>query len=311
MMKPSYSVVVPTRDGGGRILEVLAALERQQGAPAFEVIVADDGSTDETPARLAGHTSQRPFRILALSPRGPAAARNEAVRVAAAERVAFLGDDTVPATNWLAEHERGFRSRGAGDELAVLGYTDWDPRLRLTRFLRYLNEEGLQFGYALIDRPEEVPFNFFYTSNISLARQRLLDEPFDEEFPYAAWEDIEASYRMARRGLRLVYQPSAFVAHNHATDFSRFCSRQERAGYCAVVFWQRHPELGSSVGVGPNGPPPLPPRGRQRLREALVRALQPFPLSMPRLWYEALRFHYVRGMMRAWRERVVEPGGVR
>jgi GT2 family glycosyltransferase len=217
----------------------------------------------------------------------------------------------VPALDWLAEHERGFRARGGGDELAVLGYSNWDRRLKLTRFLRYLNEEGLQFGYSLIDQPEQVPFNFFYTSNVSLARQRLLDEPFDEEFPYAAWEDIEAAYRLTRRGLRLVYQPSASVAHHHPTDFARFCRRQERAGYCAVVVWQRHPELGSFVGVGPDGPPPLPPRSLQWLREALVRTLQPFPLSTPRLWYETLRFHYVQGLKRAWRERIVEPGGAR
>lgn len=128
-------------------------------------------------------------------------------------------------------------------------------------------------------------------TNLGFAAGNNREEPFDERFPYAAWEDIEASYRMTRRGLRLVYQPSATVAHNHPTDFDRFCLRQERTGYCAVVFWQRHPELGQFVGAGPDGPPPLPPRGRQRLREALVRALQPFPVSTPRLWYEALRFH--------------------
>ena len=114
-----------------------------------------------------------------------------------------------------------------------------------------------------------------------------------------------------RRGLRLVYAPQARVAHDHSTDFDRFAARQERAGYCAVVFFERHPELGPFLGLGPGGPPPLPSPRVQRLREGLVRALLPLPVSVPRLWDEAFRFHYIRGLHRGWRERVEDrQGGV-
>jgi GT2 family glycosyltransferase len=174
--------------------------------------------------------------------------------------------------------------------------------MRLTPFLRYINEHGLQFGYALIRDPEDVPFNFFYTSNLSLPRDLLLAEPFDLSFPYAAWEDIEVAYRMKRRGLRMVYEPAAVVAHDHPTDFQRFAARQERAGYCAVVFYRLHPELGGFLGLGAEGPPPLPSRRLQTLREALVCALQNLPVTMPRAWQEALRYHYIRGLHRAWHD---------
>lgn len=310
-MSPRYSIVIPTRNGGAGLVEVLDALDRQRAAPEFEIVVVDDGSTDDTLALLRARSGSRPLRCLELPPSGPAAARNRGVAAATGERVAFLGDDTVPVEEWLAGHDQGWRAYGGGDEIAVLGYTSWHPRMRTTAFLRYLNEEGLQFGYSLIDRPDDVPFNFFYTSNISLSRARLLADPFDVRFPYAAWEDIEAALRMTRAGLRIVYRPEARVLHDHPTDYDRFAARQERAGYCAVVFWQLHPELGSFVGVGPGGPPSLPSAARQRLREALVRSLQPFPLRMPRIWYEALRFHYVRGLERAWRERVLAAGGAR
>jgi cellulose synthase/poly-beta-1,6-N-acetylglucosamine synthase-like glycosyltransferase len=174
--------------------------------------------------------------------------------------------------------------------------------MRLNPFLRYINEHGLQFGYALIKDREDVPFNFLYTSNLSLRRDLLLAEPFDLRFPYAAWEDIELAYRLKKRGLRLVYEPSATVAHDHPTDFVRFSSRQEKAGYCAVVFYRLHPELGPFLGVGPDGPPPLPPEGRQRWLERLVHALQMGPVGIPKLWEEVLRYHYIRGLHRAWSE---------
>lgn len=312
-----FSVVVPTHDRLDVLPEVLAALEAQAGAPDYEVVVVDDGSSDGTSEWLdeRRRRARVPLRVLHQPNRGPAAARNLGVAVAGGRWVAFLGDDTVPSSGWLAAHREAHRRRGDAAELAVIGYTGWHPRMRLTPFLRYINEHGLQFGYALIDDPDDVPFNFFYTSNLSLSRALLVAEPFDLSFPYPAWEDIEAGYRLSRRhGLRLAYEPKATTAHDHPTDFARFAARQERAGYSAVVFERLHPELGSFVGIGSGGPPPLPPADRQRHREAVVHTLQKYPViqelaarlfrhGLPRLWEDVLRFHYIRGLHRGWAER--------
>lgn len=298
-----FSVVIPTHNRLEVLVEVLQSLENQEGAPSFEVVVVDDGSTDGTSDWLRHRSFRLPLRVLTQENRGPAAARNTGVAVAAGRWVAFLGDDTVPTSGWLAAHRAAHRKHGDGNLLAVIGYTAWHRRMKLNPFLRYINEHGLQFGYALITDPEDVPFNFFYTSNLSLPRDLLLAEPFDLRFPYAAWEDIEVAYRMKKRGLRLVYEPSAVVAHDHPTDLARFASRQEKAGYCAVVFYRLHPELGGFLGVGPDGPPPLPPAGPQRWKEALVRALQNWPVNLPGLWNEVLRYHYIKGLHRAWSEK--------
>ncbi|MCP3959639.1 MAG: glycosyltransferase [bacterium] len=312
----SYSVVIPTYNRMDVLPEVLAALERQEGAPSFEVVVIDDGSTDGTARWLRSRGFQVPVEVLSQTNQGPAAARNWGVRTARGGRVAFLGDDTVPSRGWLATHDRAGRSRPDADKVAVLGYTGWHPRLRLNPFLEYINEYGLQFGYALIDEPENVPFNFFYTSNVSLPRDLLLTEPFDLDFPYPAWEDIELSYRLVRGGMRLVYEARATVAHDHPTRIGRFMSRQEKAGYSAVVFYLLHEELGSFLGLGPDGPPPLPDRWRQLKDECVARTLQYFPVRTPRLWENVLRYHYIRGLHRGWRDRAgprkekqdVEPG---
>lgn len=300
---PEISVVIPTYNRMDVLPEVLAALEAQEQAPSFEVVVVDDGSSDGTGEWLGRRSWRMPAEVVSQQNLGPAKARNRGVALASGGRVAFLGDDTVPSRGWLAAHHRAAQARPDRDRLAVLGYTGWHSRLRLNPFLEYINEYGLQFGYALIDEPEKVPFNFFYTSNVSLPRELLLAEPFDLRFPYAAWEDIELSYRLEKGGMRLVYESSATVAHDHPTSVKRFISRQEKAGYSAVVFYLLHQELGSFLGLGPDGPPPLPPSRRQWRDEMLARILQFFPVRTPRLWENVLRYHYIRGLHRGWRDR--------
>jgi glycosyltransferase involved in cell wall biosynthesis len=301
-MGPEFSVVIPTHNRLEVLSEVLQALEFQQGPPGFEVVVVDDGSTDGTSEWLRGRSFRVPLRVLVQANHGPAAARNTGVAAASGRWVAFLGDDTVPSPGWLAAHREAHRRRGDDTHLGVIGYTGWHRRMRLNPFLRYINEHGLQFGYALIQDKEDVPFNFLYTSNLSLPRDLLLAEPFDLRFPHAAWEDIELGYRLKKRGFRLIYEPTATVAHDHPTDLARFATRQEKAGYCAVVFYRLHPELGSFLGIGPDGPPPLPPAEPQRRRERLVRALQNWPVGLSRVWEDVLRYHYIKGLHRAWSE---------
>ncbi len=305
MDEPAVSVVIPTFDRLEILPEVLEGLERQREAPPFEVIVVDDGSTDGSSEWLERYEGPCVLRWYRQSNRGPAAARNRGIEEARGEIVAFLGDDTVPEPGWLACHfsaHGGQERAGRRQEMAVIGYTAWHPRMKRTRFLDYINEYGLQFGYALIEDPDRVPFNFFYTSNLSLPRRLLLEERFDTGFPYAAWEDIELSYRLTKAGMNLHYRPDARVQHDHPTDLDRFCERQERAGYCAVVFYRLHPELGSFLGIGEAGPPPVPPLRRQRWERRLARALQRLPVTLAPLWEDVLRFHYIAGLQRGWVE---------
>jgi glycosyltransferase involved in cell wall biosynthesis len=301
-MVPETSVIIPTFNRLDVLPEVLAAVENQRDGGEFEIVVVDDGSTDGTAEWLTARSFERPVQRLRQANAGPAAARNAGVVAARAPRVAFLGDDTVPHPGWLAAHRAAHRRLGERSQQAVIGYTGWHPRMRLTPFLRYINEYGLQFGYRLIEDRDQVPFNFFYTSNLSLSRERLLAEPFDTRFPYAAWEDIETSYRLFQRGLTLAYEPSAVTAHDHPTDLRRFADRQEKAGYSAVVFYRLHPELGGFLGLAPSGPPPMPAAGPQRLLEGLVRTLQNTPLATPRWWQRVLRYHYIQGLHRGWNE---------
>jgi glycosyltransferase involved in cell wall biosynthesis len=113
MAVPEVSVVVPTHNRLPVLTEVLSALVRQEGAPPFEVVVVDDGSTDGTAEWLRSRSFDLSLRVFTQENRGPAAARNTGVAVSAGRWVAFLGDDTVPAVGWLAAHRAAHRRHGS------------------------------------------------------------------------------------------------------------------------------------------------------------------------------------------------------
>ncbi len=244
-----FSVVIPTFRRPETLFPVLEALARQTAPPEFEVLVVDDGSGDDTAARLAAHRAPYPFRFFTQENGGPASARNRGVRAASGEVVLFLGDDTVPEPPLLAVHGKAHAERRPYP-VAVLGYTTWPRDLRVSPFLHHINEYGLQFGYGLIRDTEQVPFNFFYTSNVSLPRRLLLDAGlFDTSFPHAAWEDIEVAYRLMQQGMRMLYRPEAVARHHHDITFASFRRRQEKAGEAAAIFYRKHPELGDFLAV--------------------------------------------------------------
>jgi GT2 family glycosyltransferase len=242
------SVVIPTYNRLEilrRALGLLAEAGNAFGVP-HEVLVVDDGSSDGTAAWLAGSgvpkAATARFRAIGQENAGPARARNRGVEEATGNLVLFLGDDVLVTPGLLALHVEAHRTRSAAGEVAILGRTLWAPEMRPTAFLRFLME-GDQFGFKHIEDHEHVPYNFFYTANVSLRRQAMLDAGlFDESFPHAAWEDVELCYRMTRDGMRLVYEPRALAHHLHPTSLASFCRRRELVGLSAVRLFRKHPE---------------------------------------------------------------------
>ena len=308
-MSPLFSVVIPTFERPDTLFQVLDALARQRNPPDFEVVVVDDGSRDSTPERLAAYRAAYPFRFFSQKNCGPASARNRGIEQACGRIILFLGDDTVPEAPLLAVHART-QEETRPYPVAVLGYTTWPREHRVSPFLHHINEYGLQFGYGLIEDPQSVPFNFFYTSNISLPRALLCEAGlFDTTFPHAAWEDIEIAYRLMRMGMKILYRPEAVARHHHDITFASFRRRQEKAGEAAAIFYAKHPELGDFLGV--------PQAIQFQDGGPLASRLLPWWAALAERWDlpggrravdRVLREDYLRGLNRALVQRG-SPGG--
>ncbi len=97
---PAVSVVIPVLNDAAGLGACLDALAASLGAPAYEVIVVDNGSVDDSVAVARAH-ALRP--VVVVEPRrGSYAARNAGIEVCAGRRIAFTDADCVPSATWLA-----------------------------------------------------------------------------------------------------------------------------------------------------------------------------------------------------------------
>jgi GT2 family glycosyltransferase len=202
----------------------------------------------------------------------------------------------VPEPRFLAEHARVHRESGDDALVAVLGYTGWPHGTRVTAFMDYINDYGLQFGYQLIRDGEIVPFNFFYTSNISIDRELLASHPFDTTFPAAAWEDIELAYRLDAKGLKIRYNARAVTRHYHPMTVASFARRQYTVGKSGAIFYRKHPELGGFLGVHETAQPPASERALARLTRRAELGERFRLLARPKVFERLMREHYIRGL---------------
>ncbi len=142
---------------------------------------------------------------------GASGARNAGWRSATSPLILFLDDDIVPGPD-LVTHHLAWHERHPEREVGVLGHVRWSHRVKVTPFMRWL-ENGIQFDYGTI-RSVEVEWQRFYSCNISVKREMLqLVGGFDEErFPYG-YEDLELARRMSEFGFKLLYNRDAVAEH--------------------------------------------------------------------------------------------------
>lgn len=296
---PSVSIVIPTynrvRDMR-RAVEAVLHQHRPEGLE-LELIVVDDGSTDDTWEWLDRQRGCGRLKAFCQTNSGPARARNRGAGEAKGDLLLFLGDDNVPQPGWLLAHLEEHRMFGGHGPLAVLGYTSFPPS-HDTPFLRFINEYGSQFGYQLIDQPRDVPFNYFYTSNISLPRSFFVENGgFREDFPAAAWEDIEFAYRAVANGLRIHYQPRARIEHHHRIRPRTFCRRQRTSGRSAAIFARLHPELEDFLGVRRLPANSAVDRAQGSALAAIIVIGELLGVALPAVFYRRfLDLCYLRGL---------------
>ncbi|MHB8234342.1 MAG: glycosyltransferase family 2 protein [Solirubrobacteraceae bacterium] len=219
---PDVSVVIPVRDGGALLAELLRALDTQ--TVEHELVVCDSGSRDGS-AQLA---REHGARVLEIAPErfSHGGTRNLLVEASTGAHVALLTQDAVPADErWLERLLQGF---ALGDDVAIV-YGPYRPRAQASPAVRMELESWFGSlspdGTAQVERLDERERStlqaveligrrgFFTDANACIARAAWERVPF-REVPYA--EDRVLAIDMLRAGYAKAFVPQAAVVHSHS-----------------------------------------------------------------------------------------------
>jgi cellulose synthase/poly-beta-1,6-N-acetylglucosamine synthase-like glycosyltransferase len=232
-----FSIVIPTRNRLALLDRCLTAIEAlDYPRDEFEVLVVDDGSDPPADAVFARHANTLTLRTFTTAGRGPARARNLALRHALGDYVVFTDDDCRPDSQWLRAFDQAFtQTPSAGLGGRIVDSPENGVCGRASQIL-------VTFLYDYFNARHEL--NFFCSNNFAFPREPLLKiGGFDETFPLAAAEDRDLCARW-RRSAELRFIPEAVIEHRQFLNFRTFCRQQYRYGRGAFQFWLRRREHG-------------------------------------------------------------------
>jgi GT2 family glycosyltransferase len=221
--------------------ELIAAILKGTEPPAEIVVVDQSDAQDPQLAAMAAEHQDLLIYRRSLT-RGSSAARNEGIRTARNEIIAFLDDDVLPAPTWLATLVSTLVE--AGDRTVVTGQVR-------------AGEPETRGGFAPSLKSEENPAvyegraaaNVLWTNNMAMFRA-VVDEIgyFDERLGagmkrFPGGEDNDFCFRLLEAGYRIEYQPKAIVYHRAWRPESDYVGLRWRYGRGQGAFYGKHLRL--------------------------------------------------------------------
>lgn len=233
-MTIELSVLTLTRNRARVLAKCLACLADQSLAPSrYEVLVVDDASIDDTRGVVeqAQRTAPCEIRAFWLPTRvGISMARNQAIREARGEVIAFVDSDSLTPPGFLAAHLSGHTEKNSICRGPVI----------LTRSL----DRPFETRRGLLD----ISTAYFDTDNASVQRSDLFRVGlFDEGLGPYGWEGLDLGFRLRALGLRRVFRRDAALYHYQpevsSESLAIMLAKEDERGRTAWLFYAKHPTL--------------------------------------------------------------------
>jgi glycosyltransferase involved in cell wall biosynthesis len=225
------SVAIPAYNAQKTIGQAAAqSLAQAKGSLEVEVIVVDDGSTDNTADVAASAGAQ----VIRQHNSGPASARNTGWKSAKGSLICFTDADCIPSPDWMINLLEGFTDMTVG---AVAG--SYDIANDNSWLARCVHQE-------IIERHSRMGSSIraFGSYNVAIPRYVLeATGGFDPSYRTASGEDNDLSYRIIQKGWRIAFRPQAKVAHHHPERLWRYLKEQYRHGFWRAKLYKEHPNM--------------------------------------------------------------------
>jgi GT2 family glycosyltransferase len=232
---PRVSVVVCTFNGARTLRATLQGIERLD-YPDLEVIVVDDGSTDDT-AAVAGEFD---VRLIRTPNAGLGAARNVGAAAATGEILAYLDDDAWPDPHWVHYLADTLDRNGS----AAVGGPNIPPPDANAVAESVAHSPGGPIHVLTSDtEAEHIP-----GCNFSI-RKDVLEElgGFDPQFR-AAGDDVDLCWRLQEAGHRISFNPAAMVWHHRRSSMRAYWRQQRGYGRAEALLERKWPQRYNATG---------------------------------------------------------------
>lgn len=220
---PEVSIVIPVYNAWAHTHLCLRAILQHTKSPSYEVILADDASTDET--TTASLSLKNVVVIRDDTRRGYVLRCNEAARMARGRYLVLLNNDTVVQPGWLGALARGADGR---HDVGIVGgkVLAADGSLQEAGCLVLADATPVRRGIGgnPADRAYAEATEVDYVSGCCLLIRRELWQQlggFDERFAPAYYEDVDLAFAARLYGYRTMYEPRAVVLHVGGVTYGR------------------------------------------------------------------------------------------
>lgn len=229
---PAASIVVCAYNAAPTLPGCLESLTHLN-YPNYEVIVVDDGSTDSTGeiAKRAG------VRVLTIEHQGLSAARNAGIIAAQHQLIAFIDADAEADRDWLYHLVETITREKA----AAAGGQNFppDPRSALEAAL------AVAPGAPREVRAGDAQLDQVCGCSMMLDKSKLPPVPFDPAF-ITAGDDVDFSWSLREREIKLVYAPAAVVLHRPRSTVGAYLRQQIGYGRAEAMLARKYPERSST-----------------------------------------------------------------
>ncbi|MBP7461604.1 MAG: glycosyltransferase [Candidatus Delongbacteria bacterium] len=227
-----FSVIVPTYNRYCLLQRLLNSLAHQSlNRSEYEIIVVDDGSSDQPVVDLAEGQAYGPIRMIRQDHQGPAAARNRGAAEAQGTYLVFTDDDCVVPETWLESWKSILR-----DESISAAGGSVQNRVS-DSFPAELSQYMISF---LQTQYNSIPGKaVFLTANNMVIRRQIFAEigGFDTRFRTAGGEDREIAERLVHQGFKVIEADNPPVLHYHRFTLLGYARQQIHYGQGAFFLY--------------------------------------------------------------------------
>lgn len=222
-LEPTISIIIPVYNNWGYTERCLKSIKKDVqagGFSSFEIIVADDGSKDETKERI----KNIPGVVSVVNEKNLGFLRNcnNAAKYAKGKYILLLNNDTEVSEGWLDKFLYVFSNF---DNVGIVAGKLIYPDGRVQEAGGVMMQNGWGHPYARFDNPDKYNLNYIRQVSCAIGACFIIDRQlfnkmggFDEIYAPAHYEEFDLEFSIQAAGYRMMYQPSVEIIHHESVS---------------------------------------------------------------------------------------------